>query len=172
MKKLYLVRHAKSSWKDMSLDDFDRSLNKRGKRDAPFMAMRLSKYKVEPDILISSPAKRARKTAKTIATEIKYPANEIVFIESIYGGGGGALFALLQDLDDRLDSVMLVGHNPDLTMLAEFLSGKAVGNIPTCGIFCMQFDLSSWKDIAPGSGSFIFFDYPKKHLGKNKPAPG
>jgi len=162
-KRLYLVRHAKSSWQNLSLNDFERPLNKRGKRDAPFMGDRLQKHKVRPDILVSSPARRARKTARTIAGKIDYPLKKIIFMEEIYAEGLDALVSLLKGLDDSLRTVMLVGHNPNLTMLAELLTSKAVGNIPTCGIFCMEFNTDSWQDIAPGSGSFIFLDYPKKH---------
>ena len=87
MKRLYLVRHAKSSWKDPDLDDFDRPLNKRGKRDAPLMGQKLRQADVRPDLIVSSPAKRAAKTAKIMAGQIEYPVKKIIWDESLYAAG-------------------------------------------------------------------------------------
>ncbi|MDH3269487.1 MAG: histidine phosphatase family protein, partial [Ignavibacteria bacterium] len=84
MKTIYLVRHAKSSWKDQGLQDYDRPLNKRGKRDAPFMGEVLNDKKIRPDFIISSSAKRAKKTALEIAAKIGYPHNKILFNEEVY----------------------------------------------------------------------------------------
>lgn len=165
MKKLYLIRHAKSSWRDLMQGDIDRPLNKRGKSDAPFMGKRLKKYGVQPDLLISSPAKRARKTARTVAREIGYPPKKIIFADKIYFGDLDDIFGIIRNISDSDKTVILVGHNPDITMLAEALTGRQVGNIPTCGIFCIDFKIESWREAVPGNGSFVFFDYPKKHLG-------
>jgi phosphohistidine phosphatase len=164
MKRLYLVRHAKSSWKDLSLPDFDRPLNKRGKRDAPLMGEKLKKLDVLPDLLIASPAKRAKKTAKTIAAKIGYKSNKIIFDESIYHLGITGIVRILSKLDSEIESVMLVGHNPDLTILAEQFSGNIVDNVPTCGIFCLEFNFADWRKISSETGRTIFFEYPKKDL--------
>ncbi|MBD3307013.1 histidine phosphatase family protein [candidate division KSB3 bacterium] len=163
MKRLYLIRHAKSSWKDQSLADFDRPLNKRGKRDAPFMGQRLASYQVTPDLLMSSPAKRALTTAKTIAEEIGYPPTAIVTEPSIYGAGAASLLTVIQAIKDAAHEVMLVGHNPGLTTLAESLTNTMVDNIPTCGIFCVDLPVESWTEVTEGIGTVVFFDYPKKH---------
>ncbi len=163
MKQLYLVRHAKSSWKDPVLTDMDRPLNKRGKRDAPFMGERLNKYDVQLDLIISSPAKRALSTAKIIAKEIGCPKKKIVANESVYMAGVPSLLNTIQGIDDSHSRVMFFGHNPGLTELAVYLSNYHVDNIPTCGIFCTDFDVDSWKEVSKGTGSFAFFDYPKKH---------
>lgn len=164
MKRLYLIRHAKSSWKNPGLADRDRALNKRGKRDAPFMGNRLKKYNVKPDLIISSPAKRALKTAKIISKEIDFPIKNIVTVESLYGADMLGLVTELQNIDDAFNHVMLFGHNPELTELAEYLTNYRIVNIPTCGIFCMDFNINSWIEVSEGKGIFIFFDYPKKHL--------
>ncbi len=164
MKRLYLIRHAKSSWKNPHLADFERPLSKRGKGDAPFMGKRLNKYKVKPDLIISSPAKRALKTAQIMAKEIKFPEKKIIADESVYEGDISALLQVIRNIDDSFNQVMLFGHNPDFSMLAESFTNYQVGNIPTCGIFCLDFDINSWKEAAPGKGIFIFFDYPKKHV--------
>jgi len=163
LKRLYLIRHAKSSWKDSGLMDFDRPLNNRGKKDAPFMGKRLKKYSVKPDSLISSPAKRALKTAKIVASEIDFPKEKIVTDKLIYEGSVNDLFNLIHDLDNSFENVMLFGHNPDFTSLANYLSTYPVSNIPTCGIFCVDFNAKLWSEIKGKKGKFVFFDYPKKH---------
>ncbi|MCP4400237.1 MAG: histidine phosphatase family protein [bacterium] len=162
MKRLYLVRHAKSSWKDYSLKDFERPLNKRGQRDAPVMGQRLATQNICPDLIVGSPAKRALTTAKIIAHEMKYPETKIVTNDAIYEAGPSNLLHMIQQLDDPAEQVMLVGHNPGFTMLAEELCSEEFDNIPTCGIVCIDFDAASWKKIEYGKGTLIFFDYPKK----------
>lgn len=164
MKRLYIIRHAKSSWNEPDLADIDRPLNKRGKRDAPFMGKRLKKvHEANPDLMLSSPAKRALRTAKIIAKEIDYPKGKIEIKDSLYGSGVPAILNVIQYLDDLINEMMLFGHNPDLTSLAIYLSDQQVDNIPTCGIFCVDFDVKSWKEVGKGLGIFKFFDYPKKH---------
>jgi phosphohistidine phosphatase len=163
MKQLYLIRHAKSSWKDPDLTDMERPLNKRGKHDAPFMGERLSRYNVQPDLIISSPANRALSTAKLIAKEIGYPNKRIAANESAYLAGVQALLTIIRGIDASYSRVMLFGHNPGLTELAVYLSKHQVENIPTCGVFCIDFHVDSWRDVSEGNGIFAFFDYPKKH---------
>ena len=162
MKRLYLVRHAKSSWKDPELDDFDRPLNKRGKRDAPVMGQRLQQRKTEIDLILSSPAKRAQETAKIIAEQIALDPREIHWFESIYTAGSQTLLHLVQKIENAFQNVMLVGHNPGLTTLAERLTGTEIDNIPTCGIAAIDFEVDSWKKIGDAKGKLVFFDYPKK----------
>jgi phosphohistidine phosphatase len=165
MKRLYLIRHAKSSWDDPDLADIDRPLNKRGKKDAPFIGKRLKKeHNANPDLILSSPAKRTIRTARIIAKEIDYPREKIEINDSLYGSGVTAMLNVIHYLDDSLNEVMLFGHNPDLTSLANYLWDQQVDNIPTCGIFCVDFDIQSWKDVNQGEGFFIFFDYPRKHV--------
>jgi len=165
MKTLYLIRHAKSSWKDPDLRDFERPLNKRGKSDAPEMGQRLRAYKAGADIIISSPAKRAIKTAKIIAREVGFPVKEIVTTETVYLADVPTLVEVIRKISDKHQQVMLFGHNPGLTMLANFLvNGEQVENIPTCGIFCIEFEIDSWKKVGQGLGKLLFFDYPKKPL--------
>ncbi len=163
MKRLYLTRHAKSSWKDASLADFDRPLNKRGKMNAAFMGRRLQEYGAKIDLIISSPANRALKTATLIAKEIGFPKKKLAADDSIYEAELSALVAMIWEMDDSLRSVMLVGHNPGFTQLAEYLTNHKVDNIPTCGVFCVDFNLISWKEISKGKGNLLFCDYPKKH---------
>lgn len=163
MKRLFLIRHAKSSWDAQGLDDIDRPLNKRGKRDAPFMGARLQRYGVQPDLIYTSPARRARTTAQLIAGCLGYPEERIEQHAGIYSSELNRLLELVQQTDNGVNVLFLVGHNYVLTDLAEFLTGEALGNVPTCGIVGVAFDIRSWKDVAGGEGQMLFFDYPKKH---------
>ena len=163
MKTLYLVRHAKSSWKYPSLDDFERPLNKRGRKNAPFMGKILNKLKVTPDLVISSPANRAAMTARTIAAAINYPLEEIVYSEAIYEFSENALIRVINNIDDGVDSAMVVGHNPATNGLANYIGDRPISNIPTCGVCCIDLDISSWAKIGKNCGKIRFFEYPKKH---------
>lgn len=163
MKTVYLVRHAKSSWDNKDLADFDRPLNERGKKDAPMMGEILRQLQILPDLLLSSPAKRAYSTARKIAKSIGYSREEIETNPQIYHGEPDTLLGILQQQDNSIQSLMLVGHNPGLTELAESLSGKSIENIPTCGIVCIEFRVEQWNRIVPEGGVLKFFDYPKKH---------
>ncbi len=161
-KRVYLLRHAKSSWKDPLLEDFERPLNKRGKHDAPLLGKRLLSSHVLPDLVVSSPAKRAAATAKIIAKEIGYPKKQIVYESAIYEADAATLLALLHRLENNVQQVLVCGHNPGLTMLAEYLGGILIENIPTCGIVCIDFAVDVWQEIGEGQGTLVFFDYPKK----------
>ena len=164
MKNLYLVRHAKSSWENRNISDFERGLNDRGKRDAPFMASILKKKKIKINKLLSSPAARALITAKIFANELEIKENEIVTDENIYEADRKDLLEIIMRTDDTINNVMLLGHNPGLTYLSNYLCNYEVDNIPTCGIICMQLNYDSWRFLGHKSCSFIFFEYPKKYF--------
>jgi phosphohistidine phosphatase len=161
MKRLLLIRHAKSSWSHPELDDFDRPLKKRGEKDAHVMGKRLAKQQIKPDCIISSPARRAISTATLMAKEMGFPIKEIATDKQIYAADVSDLIAVLQQIDDACDSVMLCGHNPSLTRLSHYLTHYQIDTIPTCGIFCIDFAIASWKELSQGIGTFVFFDYPK-----------
>src|SRR5262245_44557478 len=118
MKTLFLIRHAKSSWAEPGLSDRERPLNDRGRRDAPKMGKRLAKRDAVPDLILSSPAVRALETAEIIAEKLDYRRKDIVVVDRLYGVAADDLLALIQKLDDKLQRVMLFGHNPGLTELA------------------------------------------------------
>jgi len=164
MKKIYLIRHAKSSWKDETLDDFERTLNGRGKRDVAFMGKRLKMFNVMPDIIYTSPAKRAEKTAKELASEINCEKKKIKSIDSLYESSYEQYMELIHSIDDTNSSIFIIAHNPTITEVGERLSGAILSNIPTCAIVCISFEVESFKEITEESGHILFFDYPKKHL--------
>ena len=164
MKRLILIRHAKSSWSDPQATDFERKLNKRGKRDAPFMAEKLAQRGIEADLIISSPAKRARKTAKHMAKAIGYTPAKIVFHEEAYSFSAADVFPILRDVDDQYEIICFVGHNYGLTDLAEQLTGEQLLNIPTSGMVGMTCRIANWSEMRPGCAQLEFFDYPKKYV--------
>jgi len=162
MKQLLICRHAKSSWKDPELRDFDRPLNKRGKGDAPEMGRRLAAHGLQPDLIYASSAVRAVETVLHYAKEIGYPVERIQFNPGQYTASVPMLLSLIQEVDQEVATLMVVGHNPESTMLANYLSGLKIDNIPTSGIVALGFAVSNWQDITPGTGNLLFFDYPKK----------
>ena len=162
MKRVIVLRHAKSSWSDPGLLDIERPLNKRGKRGAARMGERLEELGIEPGLILSSPAIRALETARTIANLLGYAESRICIVDSIYGADSRELLDLIRSLDDAISSLILVGHNPASTELANRLADAGIDNIPTCGAFCADFDVSSWSGIREGSGRTVFFEFPKK----------
>jgi phosphohistidine phosphatase len=164
VKTLFLVRHAKSSWDDPMLDDFDRPLDRRGKKDAPRVGKRLRKEKIRPDIIISSPAKRALKTARAIAEQLRFPLKKIRKDASVYEADTAALMIAVRGIKDKHGTAMLFGHNPGISDLARFLTGENTGDIPTCGVYGMEFACKSWKKISKGKGKEILYISPKSEL--------
>ena len=162
MKKLFIIRHAKSSWKDTSLDDFDRGLNKRGKKDIKFIAKWLKANRFYPDLILSSPARRAKDTLKQIVETLKLNDKIIRFDKSIYEATCDSLIDLLVQIDKRYDNLFLIGHNPALNELAEYLTNSVIFNIPTSGIFCVEFNISQWSEVRNIKGIISFFEFPKK----------
>ena len=161
MKTLYLVRHAKSSWKDMSLRDFDRPLNGRGKKNAPFMGKQWKARNERIDHFVSSPANRAITTARTIAKELGIDG--ITEDARIYHASQSTLLEIVNGLDNSMNSIALFGHNPGFTNFAEYLSGEDFYNIPTTGMVRIDFDVEEWALVSRGIGNLIWYDYPKRY---------
>ena len=161
MKTLILIRHAKSSWDDSSLPDRDRPLSARGERAAPKMGKRLAKRDVKPDLILSSPATRAFTTAEIIAKKLGYKLKNIAVDNRLYGGEADDLLGVVHELSDKLDRVMLFGHNPELTELANRLSSD-ITHMPTCAVAEFRFDAKSWSSIGKVKPAEVAFDYPRK----------
>lgn len=161
MKQVLLVRHAKSDWSTPSLGDFDRPLNDRGKRDAPVMAQRLVEKKIAIEAFISSPAKRAKRTAVIFAKEYKQDKDDIIFIEELYGAGPEVFFDVISKLKNKYETVAIFSHNPGLTDFANQLTDAKIDNIPTCSIFAVKADTDKWADFQNAKKEFWFFDSPK-----------
>ena len=162
MKNLYFIRHAKSSWSDSSLRDIDRPLNKRGLRDAPFMAKLLKGKNATPDVLVSSPARRARDTAAFFAAECE--AKEIHQDARIYEASWYDIRAVVRDFDGDWDTVFLFGHNPTFTAVANHFYDDYLPNLPTCGIVHVALDIEDWAAFDAGKGRVKGIYYPKEYL--------
>ena len=163
MKTIYLVRHAKSSWNHPDLEDFERPLTKRGRKSAQFMGTILSELGAVPDLVISSPANRAAMTARLLAEQIRYPLEKIQYNEAIYLSNENVLFNLIKNMNDAVNQAMFIGHNPDLTELANSISDQRISNIPTCGVCCVDLKITSWKEMSEHSGKLRYFEFPRKH---------
>lgn len=166
MKTLCLLRHAKSSWKYPELDDFERPLNLRGRKDAPLMGKILIDLKFSPDIIISSPASRAAFTARLIAKVIQLPEDKVVYHNLLYETDPSTLMKVIHETSNMINGLLLIGHNPGFTSLANLLADHYISNIPTCGIYGMRLNISSWSEVTENCAKFLFFEYPKKHISK------
>ncbi len=163
MKKLFVVRHAKSSWDFSGLSDFERPLNERGHRDAPKMAERLGKSGIRFDAFVSSPATRALTTAQYFAEASHYPEKEILTIKRLYHAPAETFYDVIaNELSDEWESVAIFSHNPGITYFANSLGVVQLDNMPTCGVIGVQADIARWADFARAAKSLLWFDYPKK----------
>ena len=149
MKTLLLLRHAKSSWKDESLTDHDRPLNKRGKKTAPLMGHLLREKNLVPDLVVSSTAVRARSTAEAAAEACGYPG-EITLTDELYLATAGEILRYAQEWTaETLGRVMLIGHNPGMEDLVNMLSGQKEP-FPTAALAAFELKIDSWRKLELG----------------------
>ncbi len=161
-KTVYVVRHAKSSWDFPELADLDRPLNTRGLSNAPEMGQRLKDKEIIPDLVISSPAKRAHETCRIICHTLGYDESAIKINRELYHGDEDEMLELLKNLPDKYETVMLFGHNPAITFFVNDMTGENIHNVPTCGVVAIKLTINEWKEVDYGEAELIFFDYPKK----------
>lgn len=161
MKKVYLIRHAKSSWEEPWSNDHDRPLAPRGLRDAPKMGKRLKLKGIIPDKIISSTALRAKETAELIAEELKFPVKKIDFDSRLYHASASTYLHFIRQQDDKIDCLFVIGHNPGMNELIHHL-GIDLDNLPTAGICGFESKENSWSDFKPKKTKMIYLDYPKK----------
>lgn len=157
MKRLTLIRHAKSSWKDPECADFDRPLAKRGKNDALIMGRRLAERGENPSLILSSPAKRALSTMRRIVSAMG-PDKSIVPEVRLYHADYRDLLGLIGEIEDVHGDVVLCGHNPELTDFCNFVADRQIENLPTCGVVSLDFSVESWKDIGRATGKIRYTD--------------
>jgi phosphohistidine phosphatase len=159
MKTLLLLRHAKSSWQEADLRDFDRPLNKRGTKAAPLMGNFMRARAVRPDLIVSSPALRARTTAALVAESGELQA-ELRYDERIYEADLNALLKVVSQLDEAAETVLLVGHNPGFQELLKFLTGEE-HEFPTAALAYIALETDKWSDAGQGSGRLQWLVTPK-----------
>lgn len=164
MKRILLLRHAKSDRDNPGLPDFERPLAKRGLKDAPRMGAVLSAFDSVPDRILASPARRAKETAELVAKACGYK-KAIEWHESFYGGDAEDLIAALQRLPDSVDQVLLVGHNPTMEeTVSALISGDdsdAIVMMPTAALACIQVDIDNWADLETERGILQWFLIPR-----------
>jgi len=161
MKNLFLIRHAKSSWEDMSLKDFDRPLNKRGHSDAQDMAHRLKHKAISFDKILSSPANRAQTTAKYFLDILENEKTKFELVSDIYNAYENDILKLVQNTSNSISNLAVFGHNPTFTILANKFADNYIMNVPTCGIVSINFETEVWSDFLNVPNKLVFFDFPK-----------
>lgn len=152
MKTLYITRHAKAENKSGEGSDFDRPLKEEGKKDALRMAQRLQKMEVLPDELFSSPALRAKNTARILMEEWGYASGHPNELALLYPGVAEEIIQWLPEIPSGTDRTMIVGHQPDLSRLVELLTGDGVMQMPPCSVVCCEFGTDDWNAVVRGSG--------------------
>ena len=162
MKRLLLFRHAKSSWNDEGAYDFARTLAPRGERDAPEMGARLRGRGITVDLVLASPAARAKRTASLVAASLGYPEERISLATELYLASPGAILEAIGGQPDSVTTLLVVGHNPGLTELANLLvAGINLDNLPTAGVVAIDCDTSHWVDVVTAPRKLAFYDFPK-----------
>jgi phosphohistidine phosphatase len=160
---LVMVRHAKSSWSNLTLSDFDRPLNERGELDAPLMGERMKALHLVPDLIISSTAKRAKQTAKKIAAAVGYDAGKIQWVEKLYHCVPETFEEVIYEIEDTAKTVFIVGHNPGITEFVNQLSPDFnIDHMPTCGMVATHIDADNWNHFNTSKKEVFLFEYPKK----------
>jgi phosphohistidine phosphatase len=161
MKTVLLIRHAKSSWDSTAKTDFDRPLNERGKIDAPVMAKRLKDKDIIIDAFISSPAKRAKKTAELFIRELGKKEKHIIYVSSLYNATAKDFYEVIQGLDDTYKTVAIFSHNPGITEFVNTLTTNIIDNMSTSSVFTVTASVKKWIEFKDAKKDFLFFDYPK-----------
>lgn len=162
MKTIVIMRHAKSSWDDTTLRDYDRPLNARGEADAPKMGKRIKGHGIIPDQIICSAAKRTRKTAKAVAIALDYPKADILKEKELYGAHDQRILDRIKMIPDSVETAIYIGHNPGITEIVNLLGNATIDNMPTAAIACYRFDVSHWADVRPNTGRLQFLEIPSK----------
>ena len=163
MKKIHLIRHVKSSWEDDSLADIDRPLNKRGIKTCRFMAQHILDAGCCFDYVFCSLAIRAQLTIDLINSSLEGLDIQWQTEEQLYTFDSDTIFDWCRTLDESISELVIIGHNPALTELANYIGDKPISNIPTAGVFCAELEIPSWAKISGRCGKLKFFEYPKKH---------
>ena len=157
-----MIRHAKSSWSDPSLADFERPLNKRGTRDAPRIASALSEHKISFDKLLCSDARRARQTLDLLKRQLAISESIIEYRPELYGATSRQLKTCITEQDDSVHAIALLGHNPGLEELANDLSNESIGSMPTCCVVQVRVECVTWNDLRLHSGKVVLHLRPRE----------
>lgn len=157
---LFLLRHAQSAEKQQGQRDLDRELTTQGVQEALKIAVFFSQQGLMPDIIVCSTASRAKSTANLIADTIRYGAERIVYSDELYEASLRTFLSLINEIDDRHQQVLFVGHNPTISFLAEYLTKAEIGEMVPAGLTRMQLSVDSWKEVSNGTGELLDYTYP------------
>lgn len=160
MKSLYLIRHARAAEKNPGQLDIERPLNAIGLQNSSRMGRNFYEKDVLPDAIYCSPAERARTTASLIAEQINFDPGRIYFMQDIYEAPVRVLLQLVNQFDEKVQEAFIIGHNPGMSYLAEYITGESIGNMTTCGVVKVSIELSSWSEISEKNCQFEFYEYP------------
>lgn len=160
MKQIYLIRHAKSDWSDPNLDDFDRGLSPRGKKDIKLIAEKLKEKNMVPDLILCSKAKRTKRTAKGLLSHTGFDA-KIVYKKDLYFCTPEHMIETIQKIKKRYKKVWLIGHNPELSQVVTRLEDHTIGEVPPLGIVGIHTKIKKWGSFQAKKAQFDFFIYPK-----------
>jgi phosphohistidine phosphatase len=161
MKQLLIIRHAKSSWSNSLMGDFDRPLNDRGNRDAPDMAKRIIDRGIVLDAIVSSTANRAFSTAEYFAKAAGFKKKDIIPVDKLYHAPAHIYYEVIKQFNDSFKTVAMFAHNPGITDFVNELTKTKIDDMPTCGIYAVKINIQSWADFESGDKQFWFFDSPK-----------
>lgn len=161
MKRIYLIRHAKSSWEVAGIDDLERPLLKKGIKRTEKITQYLEHIKAKADAIISSPAVRTMETAKIIAASMGFPSEDIVVENTIYFGEADSYFDVFYGLPDAMKEVFIVGHNPNITQFANKFLSPALDYLPTSGMVGIDFKIDKWIDLPNAAFEVAFVVFPK-----------
>ncbi len=159
MKKLLFLRHATAAQNFSDEKDFDRKLDSTGESEAPRVGKLIHDKDIEVDIILSSSAERARQTAMLVAEQLKIESNDIDFRDSIYEASVRSLLGEINQLEDKYHAVLIVGHNPTIPYICEYLSKGDVGAVPPAGAICLNLEIDSWREVSEGTATIAWASY-------------
>ncbi len=159
MKSLYIMRHAKAALHNTAPTDFERKLTDRGLDDAKEMGKRLYNKKPQIQSIIVSPATRTKQTAEIVAKELGI--SNIIYNKDIYESSSNAIAQIVTEINDNYNNVMLVGHNPTFSGMMEYFTNKEIDNLPTAGMYLIEFETNTWKGATEQKGNLKWADWPK-----------
>ncbi len=165
MKILHLIRHAKAEMTSNNSKDFYRALATIGMIDAARMARNLAESGVKIDAIIASPAERTTRTAEIFADQLKFDSEKVIYKDDLYDGRLQEYLLIINEIEHHNKEVIVVGHNPNISYIAEYLTGADISDVPTSGIVTIKFENLKWAEITKKSGVLISYVSPNRTFG-------
>lgn len=162
VRNLFLVRHAEAAEANASQRDIERDLTPKGYRDAPRVGRYLFEQQCRPEVILSSAAQRAMATAELLAEQLKFDTGKIKYMEELYQASVRSILQLVGEQKENCQQIMIIGHNPVLTYLAEYLTGQEIGSIASCGVVNIKFILDNWSEISQDTAELLTYTTPEE----------